>query len=158
MATKPASPSASASTSQQQQQQQQQAVSSPSASASSPSFQGSGASIGSFQAEYNNRWDQCWANGLTLSGTGLVIGSLVGLLFFRSTPTRTFAIGVGTGVGAGIAWAQCRQQFLSSQIRPTSNRFTMSPSSSSSAQTPAQLLASSGQCPVPHVHRDKQQS
>ncbi|XP_063975263.1 MICOS complex subunit MIC10-like [Diachasmimorpha longicaudata] len=66
--------------------------------------------------EIGRKWDRCFADAVIKFGGGIVIGSVVSLLFFR----KRWPIITGAGFGLGMAYSNCENDINSSvsQYKP----------------------------------------
>mmetsp|Transcript_10770 Transcript_10770/g.12796 ORF Transcript_10770/g.12796 Transcript_10770/m.12796 type:complete len:98 (-) Transcript_10770:136-429(-) len=56
-------------------------------------------------------WDKCAENFFVRSGTGLLSGAAVALVFFRGGMARTAVTSLATGFGAGVSYVECKLAF-----------------------------------------------
>ncbi|RVE54951.1 hypothetical protein evm_000318 [Chilo suppressalis] len=54
--------------------------------------------------EYSAKLDMCLTDGIVKTGSGVLLGTLTSILFFRR---RRWPIIAGMGVGIGLAYANC---------------------------------------------------
>ncbi|EDV95235.1 MICOS complex subunit Mic10 [Drosophila grimshawi] len=55
-------------------------------------------------------FDRCLANGIIKGGGGLIIGTVISLLFLRR---RVWPMLIGTGFGIGVAYNACEKDLKS---------------------------------------------
>ncbi|XP_069683350.1 MICOS complex subunit MIC10-like [Periplaneta americana] len=60
--------------------------------------------------ELGRKWDKCLTDAVLKMGGGLLVGSVVSLLFFKR---RSWPIILGTGFGIGMAYANCERDLNS---------------------------------------------
>ncbi|KAM8830848.1 MICOS complex subunit MIC10 [Synchiropus picturatus] len=66
--------------------------------------------------ELGKKWDRCLADSVVKIGTGLGIGIVFSVLFFKR---RTWPITLGSGVGLGMAYANCQNDLRSHYVQHT---------------------------------------
>ncbi|XP_026188705.1 MICOS complex subunit MIC10 [Mastacembelus armatus] len=62
------------------------------------------------EKELGKKWDRCLADGAIKLGTGLGLGIVFSVLFFKR---RTWPISLGSGAGLGMAYANCQNDLRS---------------------------------------------
>ncbi|XP_061745950.1 MICOS complex subunit MIC10 [Nerophis ophidion] len=60
--------------------------------------------------ELGQKWDRCLADGVIKLGTGLSLGMVFSVIFFKR---RTWPITLGSGLGVGMAYANCQKELRS---------------------------------------------
>lgn len=63
--------------------------------------------------EFSAKIDRCLMDSLVKASGGLVIGSVISLLFFKR---GTWPVFLGTGFGFGVAYTSCEKDFSPSPI------------------------------------------
>ncbi|KAF7992696.1 hypothetical protein HCN44_005040 [Aphidius gifuensis] len=63
--------------------------------------------------QIGRKWDHCFADAVIKLGGGIVVGSVVSLLFFR----RRWPIVVGGGFGLGMAFSNCENE-INATVKP----------------------------------------
>ncbi|XP_074538099.1 MICOS complex subunit MIC10 [Halichoeres trimaculatus] len=62
------------------------------------------------EKELGKKWDRCLADGAIKLGTGLGLGIVFSVLFFKR---HTWPISFGSGAGIGMAYANCQNDLKS---------------------------------------------
>ncbi|KAM4738411.1 MICOS complex subunit MIC10 isoform 1-T1 [Anableps anableps] len=62
------------------------------------------------EKELGKKWDRCLADGVIKLGTGLGLGIVFSVLFFKR---RTWPITLFSGAGLGMAYANCQNDLRS---------------------------------------------
>ncbi|KAK1139878.1 MICOS complex subunit MIC10-like [Acipenser oxyrinchus oxyrinchus] len=60
------------------------------------------------EGELGRKWDRCLADCAVKLGTGLGLGIVFSVVFFKR---RTWPIVLGSGMGLGMAYSNCQQDF-----------------------------------------------
>ncbi|KAF7199505.1 MICOS complex subunit MIC10 [Nothobranchius furzeri] len=66
------------------------------------------------EKELGKKWDRCLADGVIKLGTGLGLGIVFSVLFFKR---RTWPISLGSGAGLGMAYANCQNNLRSHYLQ-----------------------------------------
>ncbi|XP_016891272.2 MICOS complex subunit MIC10 [Cynoglossus semilaevis] len=62
------------------------------------------------EKELGKKWDRCLADGAIKLGTGLGLGIVLSVIFFKR---HTWPIAFGSGAGLGMAYANCQNDLRS---------------------------------------------
>lgn len=65
------------------------------------------------EKEIGQKWDRCLADCAVKFGTGLGVGIVFSVVFFKR---RTFPIAFCTGLGLGMAYSNCQNDFRSHYV------------------------------------------
>ncbi|XP_018930579.1 MICOS complex subunit MIC10-like [Cyprinus carpio] len=65
------------------------------------------------EKELGQKWDRCLADCAVKFGTGLGLGIVFSVVFFKR---RTWPIVFGTGLGLGIAYSNCQNDLRSHYV------------------------------------------
>ncbi|XP_054641376.1 MICOS complex subunit Mic10-like [Dunckerocampus dactyliophorus] len=65
--------------------------------------------------EHGRKWDRCLADTAVKTVTGLGVGIVFSVLFFKR---RTWPVSFGSGLGLGMACANCQNDFKSPYLIP----------------------------------------
>ncbi|XP_061886486.1 MICOS complex subunit MIC10 [Entelurus aequoreus] len=65
------------------------------------------------EKELGQKWDRCLADGVIKLGTGLSLGMVFSVIFFKR---RTWPITLGSGLGVGMAYANCQKELRSHDL------------------------------------------
>ncbi|XP_061730205.1 MICOS complex subunit Mic10-like [Nerophis ophidion] len=60
--------------------------------------------------EHGKKWDRCLADTVVKTATGLGVGIVFSLIFFKR---RTWPVSFGSGLGLGMGYANCQNDFKS---------------------------------------------
>ncbi|XP_029989261.1 MICOS complex subunit Mic10 [Sphaeramia orbicularis] len=63
--------------------------------------------------EYGRKWDRCLADTGVKTVTGLGVGFLISVLFFKK---RTWPVAFSSGLGLGMGYANCQHDFRSPHL------------------------------------------
>uniref|UniRef100_A0A7N6A3E6 MICOS complex subunit MIC10 n=1 Tax=Anabas testudineus TaxID=64144 RepID=A0A7N6A3E6_ANATE len=74
------------------------------------------------EKELGKKWDRCLADGAIKLGTGLGLGIVLSVLFFKR---RTWPISLGSGAGLGMAYANCQNDLRSHYLLHRSEKVSL---------------------------------